>query len=195
MNRKGIGAGGAVFILVFGLLLGAGSYYFFFVNINGPTTTTAFVTVQSVSTTTVGGGTQTVTQSVTKTATATQTLPITFTETVTSLPTQTTSTTSTSTSYIAPANVTLAFTNVVGQYFFAVQAGNTGTSGTEYGNYAVQLTGLSQGELVTITGTSQGVGGCKAGQQFTMSLWLNGQMVAQAYGYCSGGSASIDYTV
>jgi len=195
MNRKGIGAGGAVFILVFGLLLGAGGYYFFFVNINGPSTTTTFVTVQSVSTSTIGGSTQTVTQSVTKTTTATQTLPITFTETITSLPTQTTSTTSTSTSYLAPSNVTLAFTNTVGQYLFVVQAGNTTTSGKEVGSYSVKLAGLSQGEQLTITGTTQGTGGCQISEHFTMSLWLNGQMVAQTYGYCSGGSANIDYKV
>jgi hypothetical protein len=194
MQRKGIGAVGAVVILVFGLLLGAGGYYLFFVNQNASTTTTT-ETIQSVSTTTaVVGGTQTVTQSVTMTATTT--LPITFTDTITATATQTSSSVSTTTSsYPMPTNVTLVFTNVVGQYLFVVQAGNTVTSGQESGDYSVKLTGLSQGELVSITGTTQGVGGCHTGEQFTMALWLNGQMVASTFGYCSGGSAYITYRV
>jgi len=193
MSRYGISGGAAAFLLLFGALLGAGGYYFFLVPVNGYVTSA--VTIRSVSTTTLQGVSQTVTQSLT--TTATQTLAVTLTETLTETPTQATSSVSTSTTtvYPAPLNVTLAFTNVAGEYFYAIQTSNSSSSGTEYGNYSVQLTGLYQGELLAITGTAKGAGGCSASEHFTMTLWLNGQPVAQTVGYCSGGSATIDYRV
>jgi len=195
MHRRAVGGGGATFLLVFGILLGAGGYYLFFVNLNG--TPAATTTVQVATTTTVQGVPSTVTQSVTMTSTRTLSLTETLTEVVTATSTQSSSsTTSSSTStYQVPSNVTLAFTNVSGEYLYVVQAGNSVTSAKEFGDYSLQIDGLSKGEMVTITGTTQGPGGCTAGEHFTMVLWVDGQAVSQAYGYCSGGSASITYTV
>jgi hypothetical protein len=157
-------------------------------------TTTEEITSEKTTTTTVVSST-------TRFSTLTQTSVATLTSTQFSTVTQTSVATLTSTTSVqgVPTNVTLRFTNISGNYTYDIQAGSSSTSGAMTGNspYSVQLTGLFQGQTITITAATAGAGGCLNGQHFTIQLWVNGQLVANADSFCGYGTtgARITYTL
>jgi hypothetical protein len=101
--------------------------------------------------------------------------------------------------YADPANVTLLFINMDGNFTYDIQAGPSSTSGAVARNSpsSLQLTGLIHGQTITITASTTGGGGCRTGEQFTMQLWIDGQIVAQSDSFCGDGTsgARIIYTV
>jgi hypothetical protein len=147
--------------------------------------------------------TETVTSTTTQQITSEKTILSTVVSSTTqfSTLTQTSVTTSTSTTsvYALPMNVTVLFTNIDGNYTYDIQAGSSSTSGGKAGNspYSLQLTGLFQGQTVTITAATTSAGGCRNGEHLTMQLWVNGQIVAQSDTLCGDGTsgARITYTV
>jgi len=147
------------------------------------------------------------TETVTSTTTDQITSEKTTTTTVVSRTTQVSTLTQTSVStvtsitsvYADPTNVTLLFINMDGNFTYDIEAGSSSISGSVPGNSpsSLQLTGLFQGQTITMTAATTGAGGCRTGEQFTMQLWVNGQIVAQSDSFCGEGtsSARIIYTV
>jgi hypothetical protein len=119
------------------------------------------------------------TETVTSTSTQQITSGKTITSTVVSSTTQFSTLTSVSTSistmsaYAVPKNVTLLFTNMDGNFTYDIQAGSSSTSGAVGRNSpsTLQLTGLVQGQTITITAATTGGGGCRTGEHFAMQLW------------------------
>lgn len=178
MRRKGVSNAIAAGLLVVGILIGLTGYYV-------ATTYQTKVVIQTETTT------------ARLTTTATQSVHLTSTKTVLATTTSVSLTVSTSivSVYPVPDNVTLAFTAVNGQYDYNIDAGSSSSSGSMTGNYAFQITGLFQGQTIDITASTTSVSGCRVGEQFTMELFLNGQMVGQSDSFCGGNQASISYTV
>ena len=145
--------------------------------------------------------TETVTSTTLETTTSEKTITSTVVSSTTQFSTLTQTSTSTSTSttsvYPVPNNVTLLFTNISGNYTYNIQAGPSSSSGAVNGNssYSLPLTGLFQGEKVSITATVAGTGGCSMTEHFTMQLWVNGQFAAQSDTFCGDptGAARITY--
>ena len=99
--------------------------------------------------------------------------------------------------YPVPDNVTLAFTAPSSiMYNFSIQAGSSSTSGSWYGIRSLPITGLFQGQTIRVVAYMIGLGsGCLNGQQFTVRLFVNGQMVAQSYSVCMSNRVIVTYTV
>ncbi|MGD0477927.1 MAG: hypothetical protein ABSB29_07160 [Nitrososphaerales archaeon] len=104
---------------------------------------------------------------------------------------------STVTVYPVPDNVTLAFIASSGiMYNYSIQAGSSSTSGTWHGIHNLTITGLFQGQTILVIAFMIGLGSsCLTGHPFTVSLFVNGQMVAQSHSVCMGNRVIISYTV
>jgi hypothetical protein len=143
--------------------------------------------------------TSTTTQNMTSETTTTTTFVSSTTKFSTLTQTSVSTLTTTASGYAVPANVTLLFANMDGNYTYDIQAGSSSASGAVGGNspYVLQLTGLSQGQTVTITAATAGGAACRTGEHFSLQLWINGQLVAQSDSFCGDGasSARITYTV
>jgi hypothetical protein len=142
--------------------------------------------------------TSTTTENMTSVRTTTTTVVSSTTKFSTLTQTSVSTLTSTTSVNAVPMNVTLLFINMDGNFTYDIQAGSSSTSGAVARNSpsSLQLTGLFHGQTITITGATTG-GGCRTGEQFTMQLWINGQIVAQSDSFCGEGasSARIIYTV
>lgn len=178
MRRTGVSDAIAAGLLVVCILIGVTGYYV------ATTYQTKTVTRTETATTRL-------------TSTATVTVPPTATRTVLATTTSVslTITTSIVSVYPVPENVTLAFTNVDGEYNYNIQAGSSSSSGALSGPNTLHITGLFQGQTISITASTTGAGGCRMGEHFTMELFVNGQMAAQSSSFCLGNQASITYTV
>jgi hypothetical protein len=143
--------------------------------------------------------TSTTTQNTTSEKTTTTTVVSSTTKFLTLTQTSVSTLTATSSGYAVPANVTLLFANMDGNYTYDIQAGSSSTSGAVGSNspYTLQLSGLSQGQTIAITAATAGGGACRTGEHFSLQLWINGQLVAQSDSFCGDGSSSarITYTV
>jgi len=192
MQRRAVSNTIAVALLVGGIIIGVTGLYL----------ATSYQTKTIVETTT-----QLETTSLTNTVTRVSIQPHTtsLTETLTQMLTSTalqTSTTISATTYFTsvnvypiPDNVTLAFTNVVGNLTYSIQAGTSSISGEASGDYSFMIGGLFQGQTIAISAATGDNNGCRAGQHFTVELFVNREMVAQSATSCGGSAATIAFTV
>ena len=104
-------------------------------------------------------------------------------------------TTSTVSLYPSPDNVTVLFTKVSGQYSYSIAAGSQFLGGSSDVQQSFPISPVFSGEVITISASMPGFGGCVVGQTATAELFLNGTMVAQGTQVCGGGNIAMTYTL
>ena len=114
---------------------------------------------------------------------------------VTSVSVTSVTSTFTSTVYPVPDNVTVVFTQVSGGYNYVVTAGSTTYTGSHDTPFTLPITPVYQGEVISISASETGLGGCAIGQTVTAQLYLNGTIVAQGTEICTGSNIQITYTI